>query len=252
LVVDKGILEPAFQEHFALALETVVLATLSPSSADRLGPLLPRLRNLVGHPPSGLTAEAKASLFSAAARGFESYSDRVGDNAVLREAIAAYRATLHEVPREQDPLDWARREDNLGSALEMLAERESGTASLEEAVAAYRAALEERTRQQVPLDWARTQKHLGQALYRLGERSTGTALLEEGLAALRAALEEITQERVPLEWAQTQIDLGAALYLLGERESGTARLEEASRSLPSGSEGGSSPGKSVRPRGTAE
>ena len=58
------------------------------------------------------------------------------------------------------PLDWARTQNNLGTALATLGERESGTARLEEAVAAYRAALEERTRERVPLDWAQTQENL--------------------------------------------------------------------------------------------
>ena len=37
------------------------------------------------------------------------------------------------------PLDWAKTQNNLGTALSRLGERESGTARLEEAVAAYRA-----------------------------------------------------------------------------------------------------------------
>ena len=75
--------------------------------------------------------------------------------------------------RERVPLDWARTQNNLGTALSTLGERESGTARLEEAVAAYRAALEERTRERVPLDWATTQNNLGNALWsarRAGER----------------------------------------------------------------------------------
>ena len=38
-------------------------------------------------------------------------------------------------------MDWARTQNNLGTALLSLGERESGVASLEEAVAAYNAAL---------------------------------------------------------------------------------------------------------------
>ena len=53
--------------------------------------------------------------------------------------------------RERVPLDWAKTQNNLGTALWTLGARESGTARLEEAVAAYRAALEERTRERVPL-----------------------------------------------------------------------------------------------------
>ena len=120
------------------------------------------------------------------------------------------------------PLDWAKTQNNLGSALATLGKRENGTARLEEAVAAYRAALEEYSRERVPLDWATTQNNLGTALVSFGERESGTARLMEAVAACRAALEEYSRERVPLQWAATQNNLGTALQALGERESGTA------------------------------
>jgi len=62
----------------------------------------------------------------------------------LETAVAA--AALEEWPRVRVPLDWARTQAGLGTALQTLGARESGTARLEEAVAAYRAALEERPR----------------------------------------------------------------------------------------------------------
>ena len=234
-VVDKGLLEPAFQERFATALQAITLAALAPAEkqgeghavADLLRPLLPRLRSLVIALPPGLTSDAKGELLFSAAWGFEIYGDQAGDSAVLVDAVAAYRAALEERTRNRVPLDWAATQNNLGTALARLGERESGTARLEEAVAACRAALEERTRDRVPLDWAMTQNNLGNALRVLGERESGTARLEQAVAAYRAALAEWTRDRVPLYWAMTQNNLGTALRVLGERESGTARLEEA-------------------------
>jgi tetratricopeptide (TPR) repeat protein len=155
------------------------------------------------------------------------HGDQKGDNAALREAVAAYRAALEERTRERVPLDWAMTQNSLGNALSTLGERERDTATIEEAVGAYRAALEEWTRERVPLDWAMTQNNLGNALSTLGARESGIARLEEAVAAYRAALEEWTRERVPLDWARTQNNLGTVLSALGARESGTARLEEA-------------------------
>jgi len=153
--------------------------------------------------------------------------DEKGDNAVLKEAIRAYRDLLGAYPRERVPLDWAGTQNNLGLALQTLGERESDTGRLEAAVAAYRAALQEYTRERVPLDWATTQNNLGNALLRLGERESGTGRFEEAVAAFRVALQEFTRERVPLDWAMTQNNLGNALATLGERELGRLRLEEA-------------------------
>ena len=68
------------------------------------------------------------------------------------------------------PLDWAATQNELGFALQRLAERESGTAHLEQAVAAYRSALEEYTRARAPFQWAGTQHNLGSALEKLAMR----------------------------------------------------------------------------------
>ena len=232
--VDKGVLEPAFSERFATALQAAALAALAPAEeregspvADLLRPLLPRLRSLVADLPAGFTAESKGSLLFASAWSFQSYGEQTGDNAALQEAVDAYRVALQERMREVVPLDWAATQNNLGAALAILGERESGTARLEQAVAAYQAALQERTRERVPLDWAGTQNNLGTALWRLGERESGTARLEQAVAAYQAALQERTRERVPLGWAMTQNNLGIALATLGERESGAARLKQA-------------------------
>ena len=67
--VDKGLLEPAFQERFATALQAIALAALAPAKeqgeghavADVLRPLLPRLRSLVADLPFGLTLDARGS-----------------------------------------------------------------------------------------------------------------------------------------------------------------------------------------------
>jgi tetratricopeptide (TPR) repeat protein len=155
------------------------------------------------------------------------HGDQKGDNAALREAVAAYRAALEERTRERVPLDWAMTQNNLGNALSALGERESGTARLEQAITGFRAALEEWTRDRVPLQWAATQNNLGSALYVLGAREGGTAKLEEAVVAFRAALEERSRERLPLAWAQTQNNLGTALLMLGERARDLASLRDA-------------------------
>jgi hypothetical protein len=83
------------------------------------------------------------------------------------------------------PLDWARTQTNLGTALVRLGERESGTERLEEAVTAFRAALQESTRERVPIDWAITQVGLGKVLGTLGERDGGRSRRWSGLIARR-------------------------------------------------------------------
>jgi tetratricopeptide (TPR) repeat protein len=178
-------------------------------------------------PPKSAYENKRTSYLQKEASALHQQGDELGDNGAFLLAIERRKRLLELIPREREPLQWARTENNLGRALWRLGERESGTAKLEEAVAAFREALNELTRERVPLEWARTQGDLAITLARLGERESGTAKLEEAVAAFREALKELTRERVPLEWAGGQNNLGIVLVDLGSRESGTAKLEEA-------------------------
>jgi len=113
------------------------------------------------------------------------------------------------------PLDWAKTQVDLGTALNDVGQRESGREHLQQAIDAFRLALPEITRERVPLDWATTQMDLSTALRALGERESGTEHLQQAVDASRLALQENTRERVPLQWANTQYDMGLALFTLG-------------------------------------
>ena len=117
----------------------------------------------------------------------------------LLEAVVVVRDALKEWTRERVPLEWAKAQNNLGSALGVLGQRETGTGRLREAVEAYRDALKELTREHMPLDWAQTQSNLGNALQMLGQREIGIARLEEALAAWEACL-TLPASIWPTEW----------------------------------------------------
>jgi tetratricopeptide (TPR) repeat protein len=144
-------------------------------------------------------------------------TEREPSTAQLEVAVEAFRSALQERTRDRVQLDWARTQNNLGSALLRLGELEGGTASLKVAVEAYQAALQEYPRDRVPVEWAAAQNHLGNAVLLLGEREGGTARLKEAVAGYRAALEERTRDRGPFEWSATNSNLGIALTALGER-----------------------------------
>ena len=89
--------------------------------------------------------------------------EREDGTARFEEAYAACSAALQEYTRERFPLQWAKMEQGLGTALVEISERTGGIAQLEEAVVAYRAALQEYTQNGTPLEWASTQTNLGLA-----------------------------------------------------------------------------------------
>ena len=136
---------------------------------------------------------------------------------LLGAAIAAFRSLLDVRTLRTAPEEWAKYQDNLGTALVYRAMVAGGTESarwLGEAVAAYRAALKVRTREALPQAWARTQSNLGNALQRQAEAADAAdiaPLLGEAVAAYRSALEVYTREDLPHEWARTQDNLATAL-----------------------------------------
>src|SRR5438105_3950555 len=74
---------------------------------------------LVGHDESKLRAE----YLNRYANALRDYGDYRGDNAVLTQSIAVYRAALAEIRREELSLTWAMTQNNLGIALQALGER---------------------------------------------------------------------------------------------------------------------------------
>ena len=107
-------------------------------------------------PPNSPYEDKRTSYLQKEASALYQQGYELGDNGALLSAIERRKRLLELIPREREPLQWARTQNNLGRALWRLGERESGRAKLEEAVAAFREALKGLTRERVPLEWART------------------------------------------------------------------------------------------------
>ena len=164
---------------------------------------------------------------------------------LLEEAVAAYRSALEVRTKADLPQDWARTQNNLGSAL-----LGSGNAQRRR----RRPQTPSRSRRRLPKrsgglyqsrsasGLGRTQNNLGIALWDLGTRSggeEGRKLLREAVAAYRSALEVRTKADLPQDWAGTQNNLGNAL---GNWERAAAEKKAASCSRSGGR-------LSIRPRG---
>ena len=137
-------------------------------------------------------------------------TDLGSDNiARLREALASLSGGNHAS-------QWAKAQNNLGTALQnqgLRTDGAAGTQLLAEAVTAYRDALTIYTRDDHPLDWATTQNNLGNALQDQGTRTdgaAGTQLLADAVTAYRDALNIRTRDDHPVQWATTQNNLGDA------------------------------------------
>lgn len=101
---------------------------------------------------------------------------------------------------------WAETQDNLGCALELLAESKGDVGLLQAAISAFRQALVVRRREIGPLEWATTKSNLGEALRMLGEQKEQPDLLTEAVNSGREALSEYSRTQWPLTWAMLQFN----------------------------------------------
>lgn len=82
-----------------------------------------------------------AEVVSALAQALQVFGDQVGSVPALERAVELIRATLEVRGEESAPLLWAASQNNLGSALFLLAKRRDSAALFDDAVAAFRNAL---------------------------------------------------------------------------------------------------------------
>jgi len=228
---DKMLLAPDFGPELAAALAAIAAEIVLPAKnpgtyvADVLIPVAAKLGRIVANFPASMGPVERGTLLRSYANAELAIGGQSGDPRAIERAIKALRETTKLHTQANLPLDWARAQNNLGVALEMLGQRESGAERLKEAVAAFSEALKEWTQEKVPLQWATAKNNLGTALQAIGEREGSTDRLEAALAAHRAALRERPREKVPLDWAITQANIGSSLFELGKREGGTERLQ---------------------------
>jgi CHAT domain-containing protein len=123
-------------------------------------------------------------------------------------AITGYQIVLSVFTREAFPVDWARTQNNLGTAYR---DRIMGdkVENLERAIAAFQAALSVSLRSSFPVDWARTQNNLGTAYFNKiqGDKANN---IERAITSYQNALSVITRNDFPKDWAFTQNNLGRA------------------------------------------
>ncbi len=201
--------------------------------SDKLKPFIAQVRRLLNDPSSRWGPMDRASVEFALGYSLLAVSIQSDDDDAAREAVQLFQSVLSKWTEENSPLQWARAQDNLGSALATLGEKEATIKHLQEALIAHQAALKEWTRDRVPLEWARAQNNLGTVLEAIGAREPGNEHLNQSIQRYRNALEEWTREKVPLNWAIVQNNLANALFALGQRQDGTQQLLEATVALRS-------------------
>jgi uncharacterized caspase-like protein len=138
------------------------------------------------------------------------------DNDALTAALAAYDEAGALAPRDSSPAEWAKIEDRIAQAMQVLGERLADPATLRASIDHYEAALVIRTEATAPIEWAKSQNNLGNALYSLGARTGDIALLEQSVPAFEATLKVFTPEADPIRWPTVANNLAASQTKIAE------------------------------------
>jgi hypothetical protein len=168
-------------------------------------------------------AAAQAALADALAR----LADLTGDGGMRAEALAACRAGLEDLRREDAPGLWRGLQGSFG--LLALAVGESGQDEdlLEEAVTALAAALAAWNRDLDGPGWIELEFAIARARAVLGGRRGDLALLERAFNSFNRISATVERAGEPLRWAALQDEMGQVLRAMGERYSEPVVLEEA-------------------------
>lgn len=150
-----------------------------------------------------------------------------GDNAALKQSIAAYEQLFTFIASGKRNAEWARTRNNMGVTYLSLAERSCNATEVKQAAQFFQEALKILTREADLDDWAAAQNNLGNALLAIGQREGDARSLDAALEAYRSVIQARDREKQPAEWSDAQSNLGIALHHLGERDNDDARLLEA-------------------------
>lgn len=229
-----------FAPEFGHLLTAIALAAVAPGDEVRM-PLirqalpetleaaLPLMRAL----PKELVSREKAAIQNCYGNAVATLAVLAGPFEMYQVAAHAYRTALEGINKDQNPVDWALAQRNLGCVLMALADRTNDAETLGGAANLFRSVLQILNRSDHPLEWASSQARLGQVLYRLDLRTGDVDLLKEALGALQASLQVITRAEDPLRWADIMNSLAQTAQMLGGEMRNPELLEKAAAACDS-------------------
>jgi tetratricopeptide (TPR) repeat protein len=141
-------------------------------------------------------------------------NDRARRGGNIRRAIELYEMANRIFLKDEDPVDYAVIQNNLGVAYMDLpaATAEQRAQNVRQAVECYKAALEIRRKDEYPIDYAVTQNNLGNAYKGLPAATPEQRAqnVSKAVECYRAALEIRRKDEYPIDYAVTQNNLGNA------------------------------------------
>ena len=145
----------------------------------------------------------------------------------LEASIALGRAALALRTRSNMPDEWAKTQNNLGTALARLGHVTGESKYFHDAIRALQASLEERSPQKSLLGWTGTQLNLAGAFVELGRQVDDVANIEQANFIYDLIITPELREADPRLWAVARNNHGLVLLTLSNKTIGENYLQQA-------------------------
>jgi tetratricopeptide (TPR) repeat protein len=222
-----------FYSDWVPLIRAVVLAATDPRSFSQgriLRSALPALahnaRTMGLEPSAAMEPAERASILFCYGNVCAVCAQLEGDRSWYQAAVDAWRAAIELTGADQGPLA-GQLYQQLGLALQIIAERANDTDCLEQAADAYRRALIHISRRKQPLDWGLVKYRLGCVLYKIDMAIGDDNALREAIHACQASRQVFNRYTHPIRWSEVSNTLAQILQVYGDNVRSMPILEYA-------------------------
>jgi hypothetical protein len=151
-----------------------------------------------------------------------------GDRAWYQTAVEAWRVAT-DLYGNAGGAVLGQLFQQLGLALQIIAERTNDIARLEEAADAYRRALVHTSRRKQPADWGLMKYRLGCVLYKIDMAVGDDGALREAIHSCQSARQVFNRYTHPIRWSEISNTLSQILQVFGDNSRSVPVLEYAAK-----------------------
>jgi tetratricopeptide (TPR) repeat protein len=149
-----------------------------------------------------------------------------GDRSWYQTAVEAWRGAVALYGNDNGPV-LGQLYQQLGLALQIIAERTNDIERLEEAADSYRRALVHMSRRKQPADWGLMKYRLGCVLYKIDGAVGDDNALREAIHACQSARQVFNRYTHPIRWSEISNTLAQILQVYGDNARSVPVLEYA-------------------------
>lgn len=228
-----------FYNDWVPLIRAAVLAAIDPRSFSQgriLRSALPAIavaaRAMGAEPSAAMEPAERAAILACYGNVCAVCAQLEGDRSWYHAAADAWRAAIDFLGGEQGPLA-GQLYQQLGLALQIIAERANDSDALEQAADAYRRALMHISRRKQTVDWGLIKYRLGCVLYKIDMAVGDDSALREAIHACQAARQVFNKYTHPIRFSEISNVLAQILQVYGDNARSVPILEYAVKSCVS-------------------